>query len=145
MKAPPLQYNKSTIGEVAVRPIESTSFSDVVTVTTSPTFGRNETNILEWLVAMKIVFTSGGEKPIPYEGHIEVSGIFTLAPDVPDDKQLKIIAVTSPSMLYATAREIIAGITARSRNGIFLLPSVSFIDGDLRLDPPRKPPGIEVQ
>lgn len=133
MKPSPLQLNHTTLGEIHVQPNEAEEFASAVNVTTTPSFGRNDSQPDQWQIKMRISFKGADKKPAQYEGHIDVMGIFTVAAvGMPEEQKLKLVAVTCPSMLYATAREVIAGLTARSVNGLFLLPSVSFTDQVLR-------------
>src|SRR5207302_10467594 len=66
---------------------------------------------------------------VSYEGHIDCEGYFTVADAArTEEKQRRLVAVNAATILYSTAREAVAAITARGRNGKLLLPSVSFID-----------------
>jgi hypothetical protein len=51
-----------------------------------------------------------------------------------EEATLRLVAVSGPSIIYATAREIIATLSGRSYHGTLLLPSVSFTDQVLRFD-----------
>lgn len=129
MKASPLQLDHTQFGEIFLQPKTARKYASSVSVTTAPTFGRNNNERDQWQIKMRIGFKGAGDKPAQYEGHIEVMGVFTvIATDLSDDQKLKLVAITCPSILYATAREVIASLTARSQNGLFLLPSVSFAD-----------------
>jgi preprotein translocase subunit SecB len=132
MKPSPLQLNHTAMGEIRLVPKEAEEFASSVNVTTTPSFGRNDNDPNQWQIKMRILFKGANDKPAPYEGHIEVMGVFTvLATEVPEEQKLRLVAITCPSILYATAREVIASLTARSVNGLFLLPSVSFADQTL--------------
>lgn len=135
MRASPLQLNQTTIGEVVLQPRASDAFAGAVTVTTTPAFGRSDNDPRQWRVTIRVAFKGADEKPAQYEGHIDVAGVFTVSADVPDDQLLKLVAVTCPSLLYSTAREAIASLTARGLHGVFLLPSVSFADHILKPQP----------
>ncbi len=132
MKPSPLQLERSSIGNVTVRVADRGVVSPEVEVEVIPTFARHNDNPLRWLVAIKISFGRSDDRPIPYEGQIECDGVFTIVDEsLAEERQLRLIAVTAPSMLYAAAREVIASLTARGKNGLFLLPSVSFTDQTL--------------
>ena len=137
MRTSPLQLNQTIIGEVVLQPRTSDAFAGAVTVTTVPAFERSDSDPWQWRVKVRVAFKGADEKPAQYEGHIDVAGIFTVSADFPDDQLLKLVAVTCPSLLYSTAREAIAGLTARGPHGVFLLPSVSFADQILK--PPPEP------
>jgi preprotein translocase subunit SecB len=129
MKPSSLQLNHCTIGEVSLRPNESGNAGEQVNITTNVTYSRNDANVRQWLIKLDVVIkTPDNDRPAPYEGKIEVTGIFTVIGDMPEEQQLKLVAVTCPSILYGTARETIAMLSARGRNGVFLIPSVSFAD-----------------
>lgn len=146
MKASPLQLDHTQFGEIVLQPKTAKKFAPAVNVTTTPNFGRNESKPNQWQIKMRITFKGTDNKPAPYEGHIDVMGIFTVvAAEMPEDQKLKLVAITCPSILYATAREVIANLTARSMNGLFLLPSVSFADQTLhpQEEPAAQPAGKE--
>jgi preprotein translocase subunit SecB len=129
MKPSPLQLDRSSIGNVTVRIADRGVVSPEVEVEVVPTFARQNDNPLRWLVTVRISFGRSDDKPVPYQGQIECDGVFTIVDEsLAEERQLRLIAVTAPSMLYAAAREVIASLTARSKNGVFLLPSVSFTD-----------------
>jgi preprotein translocase subunit SecB len=132
MKISPLQLDEAFIGDVSVKPHEGTLTSpgiDDLRIDATPSYARNAENPLKWLVKLSVDFRSSGEKPVSYEGHIKCEGHFTvLEANQPEQRQRKLVAVNAATILYSTAREVVATITARGRNGKFLLPSVSFID-----------------
>lgn len=138
MKASPLQLDHSHFGEIVLQPKTARKFAPSVNITTTPAFGRSDNNPNQWQIKMRIAFKGVDNKPAPYEGHLDVMGVFTvLANELPEEQKLKLVAITCPSILYATAREVVASLTARSQNGLFLLPSVSFADQTLQV--PDKP------
>ena len=134
MKVSPLQLNHTQFGEILLQPKVAEEFATSVNVTTNPAFGRNDSDPNQWQIKMRIAFKGNDKKPAHYEGHIDVMGVFTVtATKMEEDQVFKLIAITCPSILYATAREVIASLTARSQHGLFLLPSVSFADQILML------------
>ncbi len=145
MKNSLLQLNQAQVGEVVLRPTAPPGpFTSQVNVGASVSYSRNDTDARHWLVEMGIEFKSGEEgKNTAYTGSIQVRGLFTMNGDMAEESVLKFIAVTCPSILYATAREMIATLTGRSFNGVFLLPVMSFSDHDIKFDNPtqkRSPP-----
>ncbi len=141
MKPSPLQLKQSLIGEITITPssVEKPD-GDSVSVTVNPLFSRANENPNLWMVKQRVIFKAPEGRTIPYEGHIDVSGVFAVLPDLPEDKHLKLVAVTCPSLLYATAREAIAYLTARGPHGVFILPSVSFVDLSIDEQPPAQAP-----
>lgn len=140
MKKPPLQLKEALVGEVHLKPGAGPEFAATVNVRTEQSFTRGDDDNNLWQLALRVHFRAGENetKPAQYEGYCEVTGTFVVAAtDLPEDKHLKIVAVTCPSLLYGTARELIAFLTARGANGTFLLPTVSFADNTLT---PTEPP-----
>ncbi len=78
-----------------------------------------------------------GAKPPPYTGHIVIRGVYEVSEHYQDDPE-RLIRVTGASMPYGAVREMVAGFTARSANGMATLPSVSFYEPPLE-PPTRKP------
>ncbi|MCW5547513.1 MAG: protein-export chaperone SecB [Opitutaceae bacterium] len=136
MKPSPLQLNQTFIGAIVLQP-KPPEFSSEVNVTTAQSFARGDVVKNQWQVTLKVSFKGAGDKPAQYEGSIEVSGIFTVTAELAEEQHLRLVAVTCPSLLYSTARETIAMLTARGPHGVFLLPSVSFTD--LTLTPTAQP------
>lgn len=150
MKASPLLLDKSFLGEVALKPSEKEVIKvDEVKVDTEIHFGQHATDPLRWFVKIKVVFGAAEGKAAPYEGHIELSGLFQIAKttNLSEEKQRQIIAINCPSMLYASARELIALLTSRGKYGVFFLPSVSFSDQRLveRKEVPDLPEATEAR
>jgi preprotein translocase subunit SecB len=147
MKTSPLQLNDAFIGQVSIkpsdRPLAAIQPTDI-RVDATPSYARHTENPLRWTVQLSVKFGAEEEKSIPYDGSIECEGYFTIVESaLPEEKQRKLVAVNGATILYSTASEVIATLTARGRHGKFLLPSVSFIDQVIRLpdDPaPETPP-----
>lgn len=130
MKNSPLQLDHSLIEELSIKPgtISEGGYAGQLNLQVLPSYGRANNDPLKWRVELDIQFKSSDEKPAPYEGRIKVVGFFRVMPEYPKEKQSTLVAVNAPSILFSMSREIIAGITARSVNGIFTLPSMSFAD-----------------
>lgn len=133
MKTSPLQLDEAFIGEISVKPSEVASAmllgSADLLIDATPSYARNAENPLKWVVKLSVAFRAAEGKSAAYEGHIDCEGYFTVGEaNLPEAKQRRLVAVNAATILYSTAREVVATITARSRNGKFLLPSVSFID-----------------
>jgi preprotein translocase subunit SecB len=133
MKTSPLQLDDAFIGEISVKPSEMAPGTPLdsadLLINATPSYARNAENPLKWVVKLFVDFRAAEGKSTAYEGYIDCEGYFTVGEaNLPEAKQRKLIAVNAATILYSTAREVVATITARSRNGKFLLPSVSFID-----------------
>ena len=136
MKNSPLQLEHSVIEEIVLKPARGTQeFCENLNIASIPTFSRADKDPTRWLVGLEISFSGEGEKPTPYSGMIRVGGWFrTVTEGMTEEKLLKLVAVNAPTILYSTAREVIAGLTARGVNGLLLLPSVSFVDNRIAVE-----------
>jgi preprotein translocase subunit SecB len=135
MKNSPLQLDRAHVGELHLTPHPlAVPFHTGVSVNCQVNYGRSEDNARQWLCELRVEFKSDSDQPIPYTGFIIVRGFFTLLTDLPEPRQLQLIAVTCPSILYGTARESIATLTGRSTFGVFLLPAVSFSDHTISIE-----------
>ena len=129
MNISPLQLEHSLIEEINLKPARGAKeFCESLNVEADPSFARHDGDQTRWQVGLAIHFSGANDKPSPYEGMIKVTGLFRVAETMPEERLLRLVAVNAPSILYSTAREVIAGLTARGINGLFLLPSVSFVD-----------------
>ncbi len=145
MKISPLQLEHSLIEDIVLTPARGAKeFCESLNIETGPSFSRNDKDPTRWQVGLAIRFSGEGDKPAPYDGAIRVIGWFRIvAEKMPEEKQLELVSINGPSILYSTAREVIAGLTARGINGLFLLPSVSF--SDVRIKAERKADKKETQ
>jgi preprotein translocase subunit SecB len=130
MQTSPLQLEESFFEAIKVSPSDlHPSPKGEVKVDVECTYGQNANDANKWLVRICVRFgSSSTEQPAPYEGEINLSGLFSVKEGVTEEKQLLLVAINCPSILYASAREILALITGRSTHGQYLLPSVSFAD-----------------
>lgn len=84
----------------------------------------------ECTVSLKIKSEeTSGKTKLLYEYEIFVFGVFEWTAKTPDDKEqlLKSLAVTGASILYSSAREMLACVSGRGPWGSCILPTVSFI------------------
>jgi preprotein translocase subunit SecB len=87
-----------------------------------------------WSVHLRTMFKAAKEaEPIAYEGEIETSGSFRVIDESLDkEAREKLLVVNSLSILYSSAREVIALLSSQGLNGKLLLPSISFADQKLQ-------------
>jgi preprotein translocase subunit SecB len=99
--------------------------------------GQNKEQERLWRVCVDVSF--GGKKGIKaaYHGRIRYVGFFSVSEPVPKDKMERIIAVTAPSILYSSIRELVALLTGRGPGKAVMLPVVSFLDNANALVPPK--------
>jgi len=140
MKTSPLQLEDFFIGNLSLNPTKgSFTKSGQIKVDVKLDYKRNESDKQSWMVELDISFKAAQPEPISYEGHIEIAGHFTVGDTkIPEEKQANIVAVNGPSILYSSARELIAMLTGHGRNGRLILPSVSFIDHRISLSPSKE-------
>jgi len=140
MKTSPLQLDDSYIVEVIVKASDTEVSADFrssdIRIQADPKYTQSENDPLKWEVELNVLFCGAPEKPSPYSGRAILRGFFTINGGLKEEIQKHIVAVNSPAMLYSTAREIVANLTARGRFGRMLLPSITFIDEKKRFDPP---------
>ncbi len=82
---------------------------------------------LRWHVTLTVEFApEDPEAPSTYDGRIVITGDFQIHESFKEKNREALIRVTATSILYGACREMIAGYTARSVNGILSFPSISF-------------------
>ena len=91
---------------------------------------RNSKDQNRYLLSLTVTLTSPQNAPAPYCGEVQVLGLFLVNPDVPQDKQEKLVSVTGASILYGVAREMITNVTARGPWPAVMLPCVNFNEPD---------------
>ena len=91
-------------------------------------FAQNKEQQRRWRIELGVTFSAKGVKRPAYKGEVRYVGFFTVAGDYPSDKIPHLVAVTGPSILYSSIRELVALLTGRSplRPSV-LLPTVSFL------------------
>jgi preprotein translocase subunit SecB len=144
MQTSPLRLDESFIGEISVKAAEAEVHPvGDVQVDADLEFARHETDSKKWKVRLLIRFKGSEDKPIPYMGSVEITGFFTVIAEMDELKHTRLVAVNCPSILYSTARDVVAMLTARGPYGQLLLPSVSFIDQQIGPPEPIDTPGAE--
>lgn len=79
-----------------------------------------------WIVRLMVKLQPAHEdSQPPYTGTVSIKGNFKVSDKYNGDHE-RLIRITAVSMLYGSIREMLANLTARSANGLMLLPSVSF-------------------
>ena len=69
----------------------------------------------------------------PYTGTVEYEGVFEVADGFPPDTTEALVRMNGGAVLYGAARELFLGLTSRSKNGPFELPT---IDARMLIKPP---------
>ena len=86
---------------------------------------RNPENRLEWYFQLGVRLDDK-EGKFPYVFSIRLTGFFEVSEDCKPDMTTSLALINAPSILYASAREILATVSARSRYLSIFLPSVRF-------------------
>ena len=96
-------------------------------------FAQNKEQQRRWRIELGVTFSAKGVKRPAYKGEVRYVGFFTVAADYPDNKIPHLVAVTGPSILYSSIRELVALLTGRSpvRPSV-LLPTISFLGNVVR-------------
>src|SRR5262245_32596200 len=137
MQISPLQLSAIWVGKVLLEPaVEPFVPTTQIDIETTPSFRRNNDDPRNWIVELRVAFRSASDQKAAYEGSVEMTGAFVISGDLPEEKQLQMIAVNAPSILYSSVREFIAMLTAHGQHGKFVLPSVSFVDQKLLFPTP---------
>ncbi len=99
---------------------------DPLTINISGGGGPKEDDITRWRFNLLIKADVPSESNYPYEFSIEIEGFFKVLFSAPLGKDEKALRVNAMSLLFSTAREVIATATSRGPYPAVLLPSVSF-------------------
>jgi len=99
---------------------------------------RNPEDPLQWMFKLSVDLEDK-ENKFPYDFSIRLTGFFDVSKDCPEGLVDRLALVNAPSILYASARELLAVVTGRSRSLTIFLPSVSFYE------PPQDTKAAEVE
>jgi len=79
-----------------------------------------------YVVMLRIVIENKTGKIAPYDIDVGVVGRFKINKEIPEEMRENLITVNGCSMLYSSIREQVMTLTARSVNGMLMLPTVNF-------------------
>ncbi len=129
MKPSPLRLDRHFVSHIHVDASPGATHKGELRVDVKPTCTqRKKDDPLQWMVSLRVEFATTGKEPPAYSGNCEFVGLFTVSDKFPKDKVEQLVRVNGASLLYAAAREMIAGITARGPWPMIILPSVSFVE-----------------
>lgn len=86
---------------------------------------RHPDNPLQWYFRLAVRLEDK-EGRFPYKFLIRLTGFFEVTDDCKAEMIEPLALINAPSILYASAREILAGVSARSRFFSVFLPSLRF-------------------
>ncbi len=106
--------------------------SDTSDVSVEVDYGQHPSNPQEWMVGLTTVISNSNEEEVAkYLATVKFVGLFRVDAELEREKQLKIVAVNAPSVLFSATREVLVQITARSPLGPIELPTLSFLGHNL--------------
>jgi len=120
-----LQVKSIQLTKIAVEALATNSAEQVIDDCEVQIF-RHQDVPNSWKVTL-IVYFGANRQNARYSGSIGLIGEFTTAETLSEEAAENLINVNGPSILYSSAREIILNFTALCPNGVWLLPSVTFI------------------
>ncbi|MCL4310287.1 MAG: protein-export chaperone SecB [Actinomycetota bacterium] len=115
-----LQYLPSEIQEI-----------DPLTINFNGGGGPNSEDISRWRFHLQLKSDIPTESNYPYDFSLEIVGFFKVFFDEPLGKDEIVLRVNATSLLYSTAREVVASATSRGPYPGVMLPAVSFANSPL--------------
>ncbi|MFW5894206.1 MAG: hypothetical protein ACOCUY_03635 [Verrucomicrobiota bacterium] len=125
----PLQVQNRWFGEIRLEPCDGLSEAErnerSITCRHSITARHWENDSSTWMVKLRVelVHPDAGPKSL-YLGSVEAFGEFEIHPECPDEDRLKYACASGGAVLYASIKELICSITARSLHGMIELPTL---------------------
>lgn len=80
-----------------------------------------------WTVVLDLNYQPAVETNTPYIISLKLVSVFEVTKDYDDSLAQKLVQTNGPSVLYGIARELIREQTARGPDGIFVIPTASFV------------------
>lgn len=88
----------------------------------------DENDPLIYGVKLRIAIENKEGKIAPYTLDVEVAGFFEIIGKIPKEKREEMIIVNGCAVLYSAIRDQVMTISARCSQGVFILPTVNFLD-----------------
>ena len=124
----PLQLERYHLVAVRLEPTGLERPAERQDVHVQVTVGHLADNVRAWRVELTVDF-GGRENPCaPFHGSVRMEGFFVVHPEFPEAKGESLVRVNGAAILYGAIRETVSNLTARSRTGMYVLPSISFLD-----------------
>jgi preprotein translocase subunit SecB len=113
--------------------------ADEITVNIQSSCGSHQDDPKLWRVELEVGFGKNGKLvKQPYFGKVRVELYLRVHPSFPSERIAELIKVNGASLAYGVIRESVANLTGRGPHGVFLLPSVSFIEQKKTPSPTKK-------
>lgn len=125
----PLQLNHSLFTDVKITAQHLTDAEMQGTLQTAVEFRiqPDPNNRRIWQVIVRVHLQSPPNAKAPYIGTVESAGMFSVAPDWPEEKIDQLVAVNGTGLLYSGIREMVCSITSRGPWGMIMIPTQSFL------------------
>lgn len=91
-----------------------------------------------YFVKLEMRLPGTEESPTPYALDVEMIGIFSCSLEE-DSRRQQLVEINSPAVLYGSIRELVMQITSRGPYTPLMLPTVNFINPELKVEPDGKP------
>lgn len=128
---PALQLIGHRLADLELHPHADPSADGPIRLDTELVWDHSSDACPEWRLALTTRFGTEDEtRPAPYAGKVKIIGRFQSAPSLSKAKATRLIQENAAEMLFAATRELIMQLTSRSLHGEFVIPEVSFVDGD---------------
>lgn len=141
LRLSPLQLREHGFTSVRVQVIDSGALTNPPSLKPAISFERQSTNPNQWRLVLSLQLGSReADKAFAYEAEMTVRGLVEVTGKVPEDRKEQLALVNGFSLLYSAAREMMLNITARSRHGPLMLPTISFVSMVKEATEPKSPP-----
>lgn len=124
----PLQLDRYHLVSIHLEPTGLDRPTERQDVHVQVTAGHQRDNERAWRVELTVEFGGREEPCAPFRGSVRMEGFFSVHPKFPTEKVDSLARVNAAAILYGAIRETLSNLTARSKTGIYILPSVSFLD-----------------
>lgn len=128
IKNSPLQLRRCSFTRVEVdcNPTGDNADLEKIVVDVEIDCSQHEKEPRTWHVALIVQFKPADGAKAPFSGSVENIGTFTVAESWAEDQMRKLVYINGAGILYASVREMVATITARTFFDTLTLPSCSF-------------------
>ena len=135
----PLLLERSHFLSTQVEAAKEFEQTEEITVNIQSSCGAHHEDPKLWRVELEVGFGKSGKAiQQPYFGKVRVELYLRVHPSFPGERISDLINVNGVSLAYGMIRESVANLTGRGPHGVFLLPSVSFIEQKKSASPSKK-------
>lgn len=137
----PLQLERVFFAKVHIEAQQRFESGGHCNTRTTVELARDNNDVLRYVVRLRVELLSPEKGTPPYLGQVEVVGIFKVASSISQQQREQLAGVNGASILYGSAREMVAGVTARGPWPMVMLGTMNFLkpDQEQRLSQPSVP------